>query len=293
MSDSKWWYGIAIPPALELLGHGGIAALRAFGGLTPGSAPVALGFAFTVVIGLLLIPVFAGSLFFDARAVRDAGGSWTPNPWAWGVGGLLLPVLGLATVSASLMVPIGVVYLWRRFDRDATAPAPDSLDTVDVTDTTDNGIDLGASGRGDDTEAGEVDADTGYDRPISRWWYGVAGTVSLYAVFAVVAALVTGPFNPVGVTPGSTSAVVSLVGGLYLVVSILFLFVTAPIFAVCLWLDAKRLREADVWQPNRLLVGALAVTHLSTMVVSLAMLVTVPGAIGYLLFRWRRVGLFA
>lgn len=277
MSDSKWWYGVAVPPALELLGYGGIAALRAFGGLTPGSAPVALGFASTVVIGLLLIPVFAGSLFFDARAVRDAGGSWTPNPWVWGVVGFLLPIVGLVTVSASLMVPIGVGYLWRRFDRDAIAPAPDSLGEADWTDTEDSG----------------VDADTGRDSPISRWWYGVAGTVSLYVVFAVVAALVTGPFNPESVTPGSASAAVGLVGGLYLVVSILFLFVTAPVFAVCLWLDAKRLHEADAWQPNRLLVGALAVTHLSTMVVSLAMLVTVPGAIGYLFFRWRRVGLFA
>lgn len=101
---SRWWYGVVIPPALSILGQiglvrGAVWALFVFG-------------------SILLVPVFALSLFLDARAIARSERNWKPNPFVWGVLGLgpLVPLLlgELSYLSATVMVPLALLYLYRR-----------------------------------------------------------------------------------------------------------------------------------------------------------------------------------
>jgi len=62
--DSNWWYGVAIPPVLELVGGGGILVAGRLGLIQDGANPLTILVpGFTLLAGLFLIPVFALCLF--------------------------------------------------------------------------------------------------------------------------------------------------------------------------------------------------------------------------------------
>lgn len=101
---SRWWYGVVLPPALSVLGQ--------FGQVSSALWVV------LVIVAIFLIPLFALSLFLDARAIAKSEQSWNPNPFVWGILGLvpLTPLfLGVLTyLNSALMVPLALLYLYRR-----------------------------------------------------------------------------------------------------------------------------------------------------------------------------------
>lgn len=118
MNDSRWYYGVLVVAALELVGFAIIAAAGTDGAaLAAGFVGVAL-----VVVAILMLPVFGLCLYLDARAVRESAESWDPNPVLWAVGGSLLQVVGLAAGS-TLYTFVTVVYLFRRFRSSPAAVA--------------------------------------------------------------------------------------------------------------------------------------------------------------------------
>ena len=113
ITHSRWWYGVVVPATLVLLGSG-TARIGSMVGLF-GEGGSALGFLFvilTLLLGLLMMPVFAISLFLDARKICSADVPWTPNPYVWGLAGVA-PIVGLVFGTFSLMIPIALVYLYR------------------------------------------------------------------------------------------------------------------------------------------------------------------------------------
>ena len=66
----------------------------------------------------------------------------------------------------------------------------------------------------------------------------------------------------------------------------------APLYSVCLYLDARALRQTNSdWIPNRVLWGAVAVLHLGSFVFSAVQLITIPAGVAYLYKRHKEVGL--
>lgn len=133
--DSKWWYGVAGPAILELVGFGVIgAAGELFGRSTdPGDPGFLVGIAGVLLagIGLFLIPLFAYSAYRDATAVRDSAAEWDPDPRFWGIVGLVVPLAGLAG-GVTLVSFVAVPYLYKRFKTPVVAVVPE--DGWDETD---------------------------------------------------------------------------------------------------------------------------------------------------------------
>ena len=281
--DSNWWYGVLIPPVLELLGGGGILVAGRLGLIQDGANPLTILVpGFTLLAGLFLIPVFALCLFFDARAANQSNTSWNPRPVFWGVGSLLLPLAGVIAFSYSLLVPIATVYLYRRFSSTSivTDLTADDKPAIEI----DNELDESQSTTGDDSSnesSGRV----------SNWWYGIAVPIVAYIVF-LGAILLLGIIQPDQVQPGSRFAWLSLVITVFTVLAIFAQFVLTPVFSLSLFLDQRRVRASDAvdWHPNRFIWSAIALVHLISMIVTQAMLLSLAGGIVYLLRRHRRVG---
>jgi len=125
---SRWYYGVAVtvatygvllvsaPVVLAIFGSAGNAAFvydvaPSLGALLP------FVLVFSLVGGVLLIPVFSLSLYLDARAVRESDVDWNPDRRVWtGVAvahlcNVLFPVFWM------LSVPAGGYYLWQRHER--------------------------------------------------------------------------------------------------------------------------------------------------------------------------------
>lgn len=120
---SNWWYAVVAPAALEAAGWAGVLLILGVAG--DDNAPIALAPVVLVVIALLLIPVFAFGLFMDARTTRVDSADGGPNPYLWGLVGLLVPIAGLVWTTYSFLIPIAVLYLYRR---PPVALASDGLD---------------------------------------------------------------------------------------------------------------------------------------------------------------------
>lgn len=276
--DSYWWYGVAIPPVLELVGGGGIIVAERLGLIQEGSNALALLIpGFTFLAGIFLIPAFALCLFFDARSVSQSNTSWNPRPVFWGVGGLLIPLVSLVAFSYSLLVPIAAVYLYRRI---SSASVVSDL-TADDEPVTENGGEYDKSQS--TNEENPINESSGR---ISNWWYGIAIPIVAYIVF-FGAVLLLGIIQPDQVQPGSPFAWLSLVVGVFTALAIFAQFVLTPVFSISLYLDQRSVRASDAadWDPNRLVWSVIAFVHLLSMIVTQAMLLTLAGGIIYL---WRR-----
>lgn len=113
-SPSRWWYGVILPPALELTGAGVFSTLRASGVLRQGSDPLTLLVPLALVlIAIGFAPLFAISLYRDATAVRDASSDAILDPRLWGLLGIG-SIVGLALFRISFMPFVAVAYLFRR-----------------------------------------------------------------------------------------------------------------------------------------------------------------------------------
>lgn len=111
---SNWWYGIAIPPLLDLVGTGFIKLTQSAGLLREGASVLYVLIPFvTILLSTILIPVFAFSLFLDARKLAAADAPWNPNPYVWGGAGLL-SLLGLVIGLNVFKLPIALIYLYYR-----------------------------------------------------------------------------------------------------------------------------------------------------------------------------------
>lgn len=280
--DSHWWYGVAIPPALELVGGGGLIVAERLGLIQEGSNALALLVpGFTFLAGIFLIPAFSLCLFFDARAVTQSSTSWNPRPAFWGVGSLLISLVGIVTLSYSLSVPIAIVYLYRRF-------SPTSVVTDLTVDNPATEIDSEHNESQSTIEHNPLNESSGR---VSNWWYGIAVPLVAYTVF-LGAVLLLGIIQPDQVQPGSRFAWLSLVVSVFTALAIFAQFVLTPVFSLSLYLDQRRVRASDAvdWHPNRFIWSAIALVHLISMIVTQAMLLSLTGGIVYLLRRHRRVG---
>ncbi|QCC46615.1 hypothetical protein [Halobellus limi] len=285
MVDSDWWVGVALPPLLEVLGWIGLELLFP----ESGGSPTAFDFvpAVFVLVSMLLIPVFAVSLFFDARAVGRSAESWSPNYRLWGVVGIVVPIAGLALVDSPLLLFVGSAYLLRRWRSTETSGdvASDVYDGDGWYDTT------------DENTSREADAphETGSQRSgrVSRWYYGVALTVATYAVVLVSAPIV---FATLG-TPDNAAFVYDVapsVGALLpfvLVLSLVGGVLLIPVFSLSLYLDARAVDESDAdWSPDRRVWTGVAVAHLCNILLPFVWMVSVPAGGYYLWQRHRRIG---
>lgn len=114
ITHSRWWYGVVIPAVLVLVGAGSARIGFAVGLFGENGSVFALLFTLlTLFLGLLMTPVFAISLYLDTRKIRSADVPWNPNPYLWGVIGLA-PLIGLVLGTFSLMIPLALIYLYRR-----------------------------------------------------------------------------------------------------------------------------------------------------------------------------------
>lgn len=278
--DSNWWYGVVIPPTLELVGGGGLLVAGRLGLIQGGANPLSLLVpGFTLLAGLFLIPAFALCLFFDARAVNQSNTSWNPRPAFWGVASLVLPLVGIITFSYSLLVPIATVYLYRRFSSVSiiTDRTADDKPLTDVDDDLDRSQST--------SEASSPNEPGGR---VSNWWYGIAIPIVAYIVF-LGAVLLIGVFQPDQMQPGSPFAFVSLVVAVFTALTIFAQFVLTPVFSLSLYLDQRRVRASDAvdWYPNQLIWSSVALVHLLSIIVTQTMLLSLAGGIAYL---WRRHG---
>lgn len=94
MTESRWWYGVAVPPAVSL-SYLVVAVLLV---LTE-SVPIVFGLVtlsfwglfWTNALVVLLVPVF---LYLDAKSLQTT--DWAPKPFVYftlGIVGILLPPL--------------------------------------------------------------------------------------------------------------------------------------------------------------------------------------------------------
>ncbi len=111
---TRWWYGVVIPPVLEVTGLVGYQAFRTTGVLRQGSEPLTLlaPMAF-IVIAIALVPLFAISLYKDAKALRGTSNGPSIDPRVWGAVGLV-SLVGIVVVRISFMPIIAIAYLVRR-----------------------------------------------------------------------------------------------------------------------------------------------------------------------------------
>lgn len=111
--QSKWWYGVAIPAGMELIGW--ISARIVMMMVTTGGPSVAIVIPAISLLGsILLTPIVALSLFMDTRRIRESDMPWAPNPYLWGGLGLVAFVL-VFVISTTSMMLLAVIYLLRRY----------------------------------------------------------------------------------------------------------------------------------------------------------------------------------
>ena len=132
----------------------------------------------------------------------------------------------------------------------------------------------------------------------SRWWYGVAFFI---AVFVVVQAsygilqLVSEPQagSPPSLVPsGPETGLLFLFSLLSVAATVLIGGLLAPLYSLCIYLDARTLRQKDSdWIPNRVLWGGVAILHLGSFVFSAVQLLTIPAGVAYLYKRHKEIGL--
>ena len=132
----------------------------------------------------------------------------------------------------------------------------------------------------------------------SRWWYGVAFFI---VVFVVVQAsygilhLVSEPQagSPPSLVPsGPETGLLFLLSLLSVVATVLIGSLLAPLYSLCLYLDARALRQNDSdWIPNRVLWGGVAILHLGSFVFSAVQLITIPAGVAYIYKRHKEIGL--
>lgn len=129
---SRWWYGVAIPVVIlgltwmawatlhlvsEVRGGTPSALVPANQALTgPFLASLIVTVAFVAAV-ILLVPLFAVSLWLDIRAVRRSDADWSPSQIIYGGVALLhLASIGVPTVQL-VTVPAGAWYLYTRYRR--------------------------------------------------------------------------------------------------------------------------------------------------------------------------------
>jgi hypothetical protein len=124
---SNWWYGVVIPVVFELFGWVSIWVASEAGLLREGASALSLLIPLiTLLMAVILTPLFALCLFLDARKITRSGCTWEPKPYLWGGIGLL-SLASIIVSPYSLMVPIGLFYLYRRYTRVGLfSPKPSS-----------------------------------------------------------------------------------------------------------------------------------------------------------------------
>lgn len=126
--DSKWWYGVAAPVVLFLLGLaislGSLFLIPASSQLPTGSGgsvntfmTLSLGgILIAIVLMFFLVPIYALSLYKDAKAVEASDEEWSPSRFYLGAAGIHL--LGLFPPFVPLVslvtIPAGGYYLYQR-----------------------------------------------------------------------------------------------------------------------------------------------------------------------------------
>lgn len=112
---SRWWYGVAIPPVLSIVGWGGFRLIVSTIGFRQGVLGI-VPFAGAVILSLVLSPLLAVSLYMDSRSIRDSEIEWDPNPLLWGgIGILLVVVVFFPSVTTSIpMYLVAIGYLFQR-----------------------------------------------------------------------------------------------------------------------------------------------------------------------------------
>lgn len=114
---SNWWYGVLIPVVFEVFGWVSIWVVSEAGLLDePSNVFALLVPILAILIAVLLTPVFALCLFLDARKITKSQCAWEPNPYLWGGAGLLC-LAAMVVSPYSLVLPLGLVYLYRRSTR--------------------------------------------------------------------------------------------------------------------------------------------------------------------------------
>ncbi len=120
LPSSQWWFGVVIPPALELAGGLAVWIGRTTELISQGSEPLSL--LLPVALILLaggLVPVFALSLYLNAKTVSSRPDESRLDPRVWGLLGLG-SLAGLVLFRVTLMPLIALVYLLQR--RMTTGP---------------------------------------------------------------------------------------------------------------------------------------------------------------------------
>lgn len=111
---SRWFYGVVIPPLLEMAGWLVLWLVGTTGILREGSDPLTLLVPVALVLTAVgLVPLFAVSLYLDARAVNDAQGGPIVKPVVWGLVGLG-SLVALVLFRAPFTPIIAIAYLVRR-----------------------------------------------------------------------------------------------------------------------------------------------------------------------------------
>ena len=133
---------------------------------------------------------------------------------------------------------------------------------------------------------------------ISRWWYGVAFFIVVFVVVQAsygILQLVSEPQagSPPSLVPsGPETGLLFLFSLLSVAATVLIGSTLAPLYSLCLYLDARALRQKDSdWIPNRVLWGGVAILHLGSFVFSAVQLITIPAGVAYLYKRHKEIGL--
>jgi hypothetical protein len=132
----------------------------------------------------------------------------------------------------------------------------------------------------------------------SRWWYGMAFFIGVFVVVQAsygILHLVSEPQagSPPSLVPsGPETGLLFLFSLLSVAATVLIGSLLAPLYSICLYLDARALRQKDSdWIPSRVLWGGVAILHLGSFVFSAVQLVTIPAGVAYLYKRHKEIGL--
>jgi hypothetical protein len=132
----------------------------------------------------------------------------------------------------------------------------------------------------------------------SRWWYGVAFFIVVfvlvqasYGILQLVSETQAG--SPPSLVPSSPeTGLLFLFSLLSVAATVLIGGLLAPLYSLCIYLDARTLRQKDSdWIPNRVLWGSVAILHLGSFVFSAVQLITIPAGVAYLYKRHKEIGL--
>ena len=146
--------------------------------------------------------------------------------------------------------------------------------------------------------AGRSSSKSSSRSPDSRWWYGVAFFIGVFVLVQAsysLLQLVSEPQagSPPSLVPSSPeTGLLFLFSLLSVVTTVLIGGLLAPLYSLCIYLDARTLRQNDSdWIPNRVLWGGVAILHLGSFVFSAVQLITIPAGVAYLYKRHKEIGL--